>query len=71
MHGDALKIRLSAPPVDNAANEALIELIAKALGVPRRSVRIVSGSTSRFKIVEVVGASALRVQQLATTPSAR
>jgi uncharacterized protein len=64
LHGDALKIRLSAPPVDGAANEALIELVARALGVGRRAVRIVSGGTSRSKVVEVEGVTVAEVLRL-------
>ena len=52
-HGDALKLRLAAPPVDGRANEALLDFLARALGVSRRSVRLVSGETSRRKRVEV------------------
>ena len=65
MHGDAMKVRLSAPPVDGAANEALVELIAAALGVARRAVRIVSGASSRSKVVEVEGVTAAAVLRLA------
>jgi uncharacterized protein len=65
VHGDAMKIRLSAPPVDGAANEALIELIAEVLGVGRRAVRIVSGESSRSKVVEVEGVTAAAVLRLA------
>ena len=53
LHGDALKVRLQAPPVDGAANAALVGFIAESLGVPRRAVRIVAGETSRSKVVEV------------------
>ena len=48
-----LRVRLQAPPVDGAANEALVAFIADELGVPRRSVRIVSGFGSRNKVLEV------------------
>lgn len=71
LHGEALKVRLSAPPVDGAANAALIELLADVLGVPRRSVRIVAGLQSRRKVVEVVGATADRVQRLVTDAARR
>ena len=54
----ALSIRLAAPPVDGAANKALTVFLAGALGVSRSSVRIVSGETSRLKIVEVTGVTA-------------
>ena len=55
LHGNAVKVRLAAPPVDGAANEALARLIARHLGVPRSAVRIESGATSRSKILEVDG----------------
>ena len=51
----ALRVRLQAPPVDGAANAALVELLAESLGVPRRSVRVVAGETARLKIVDVEG----------------
>jgi len=65
VYGEAMKIRLSAPPVDGAANDALLELIATALGVGRRAVRIVSGASSRSKVVEVEGVTAEAVLRLA------
>lgn len=67
LHGDAMKIRVDAPPVDGAANAALIELLADALGVSRRSVQVVGGEHSRRKIVEVVGVHAESVQRLVTS----
>lgn len=48
-----LKIRVSAPPADGAANAALISFMAKALKRPRTSVRIVSGETARLKMIEI------------------
>jgi uncharacterized protein (TIGR00251 family) len=54
-HGDAIRIRLAAPPVDGAANEALEAFLAEALGVTRRAVRIVSGHAARRKVIEVDG----------------
>lgn len=65
-HGGALKVRLSAPPVDGAANEALVALLADELDVPRRAIRIVAGATARTKLVEVDGVDAARVRRLAT-----
>jgi uncharacterized protein (TIGR00251 family) len=56
--GDALKVRVHAPPVDGAANDAVIEALAEALDVPNRSVTIASGESSRSKIVDVAGLSA-------------
>lgn len=58
VHGSAVKVRLQAPPVDGAANEALIALLAGSLGVPRREVLILAGATSRTKRVEVRGLTA-------------
>jgi uncharacterized protein (TIGR00251 family) len=55
VHGDALKVRLTAPPVDGAANDELIELLADTFAVGRRAIRIVAGETSRSKIVEIEG----------------
>ena len=64
-HGAALKVRLQAPPVDGAANEALVRLLADSLGVPLRSVRVVSGATSRAKTVEIDGTTESAVRALA------
>ena len=57
MHGDAWKIRVAAPPVDNAANAELIEFLALKLDIAKRSVRIAAGGTGRRKIVEIDGVS--------------
>ncbi len=55
-YGDGgLKVRLTAPPVEGRANEALAAFIAEAAGVPKRSVEIVAGATGRSKIVRVRG----------------
>ena len=60
----ALKVRVTAPPVEGAANEALVKLLAESLDVPRRTVTIVSGAASRNKLVEVSGIEADRVLTL-------
>ena len=62
--GGRLLIRLTAPPVDGAANEALVALLAEALTVRPRAVRIVSGSAARTKLVDVDGIDAARVRRL-------
>ena len=54
---NALLVRLNAPPVEGAANAELVEVMAQALGVPKRSVTIVSGERSRRKRLRVVGVS--------------
>lgn len=56
LHGDALKIRLAAPPVDGKANAALLEFIAGRLAVAKSAVLLKSGQTSRRKVVEVTAA---------------
>ncbi|RMF14949.1 MAG: DUF167 domain-containing protein [Candidatus Dadabacteria bacterium] len=53
IHGDALKIRLAAPPVDGAANDELRRTLAQALGVARSRVQIVAGQQGRRKVVEI------------------
>ena len=65
LHGAALKVRLQAPPVDGAANEALVTLLAERLGVARRSVRVIAGATSRSKTVKVDGTTEDAVRALA------
>jgi uncharacterized protein len=50
-----LKVRLTAPPVDGAANEALVALLAQCLELHKRDIRIVHGMTGRHKIVEITG----------------
>jgi uncharacterized protein (TIGR00251 family) len=59
--GDALKLSLTAPPVEGRANEACIEFLANLLKVPRSSVTIASGQTSRRKVIRVSGISAEEV----------
>jgi uncharacterized protein (TIGR00251 family) len=53
--GDALEVSLAAPPVDGAANDELVRLLAEVLDVPRRQVTIARGTSSRTKLVEVSG----------------
>ena len=62
-HGDALKIRLAAPPVDGEANEALIRFLAKTLGVAKRAVSIERGETGRKKRVRVLGVGVAQARQ--------
>ena len=61
--GDALKLALTAPPVDGRANQAVIEFLAEVLEIPRASVTIASGETSRKKVVRVTGVSKRIVEQ--------
>ncbi len=68
VHGTALKVRLNAPPVDGAANAALVQFLAERFGVPRRAVRVVAGHASRTKIVELDGVDAGALQRAADEP---
>ncbi len=67
LHGDALKIRLAAPPVDGKANDALVKFIAETLGLAKSAVVLKSGQTSRRKVLEVTGAAPTVIAALATT----
>lgn len=58
IRNDAFLVRLAAPPVDGAANDALLRFLAATFGVPRRSVRIVSGEHHRRKRVAIAGVTA-------------
>jgi len=53
IHGDALKIKLTAPPVDNAANKMCVKFLARCLDLPKSSIEIMSGQTSRSKQILV------------------
>lgn len=66
MHDGCVKVRLAAPPVDGAANAALVEFVAERLGIAKSYVRIVSGQTSRRKVLEVDGVT---TEQLAAALS--
>jgi uncharacterized protein len=57
LHGNALKIRLAAPPIEGRANEALLRFIAELFGVPLRNVELLRGAQSRHKMVKVTGSA--------------
>lgn len=60
----ALKVRLTAPPVEDRANEALVRYLAECLKVPKSAVRIVAGEKSRTKRVEIAGVSRAQITEL-------
>ncbi len=60
-HGNAIKIRVKAPPVDGAANEELIRFLSKRFKVPRKAVELVSGSSSRHKQIAIEGVTATEI----------
>ncbi len=61
--GDALKLALTAPPVDGKANHAVIEFLADFFDIPRSSVTIASGKTNRLKLVQINGVTAERLRR--------
>jgi uncharacterized protein (TIGR00251 family) len=63
-HGEIWKVRVAAPAERGRANDALLELLAGALAVPRSSVRLVAGSGSRDKVVEVKGVTSDEAERL-------
>ena len=68
IEGGKFKIRLTAPPVDGAANEALVKFLADQLNVSRSQVEIVSGHTGREKIIKIIGKSEPDVRRLLNCP---
>ena len=62
--GDALKVSLSAPPLDGRANVALVEFFSEILSVPRSTVQVVAGERSRNKIVRIAGCRGAEVQRM-------
>lgn len=65
LHGEALKIRLAAPPVDGKANEALLRFVADRLDLPRSAVLLKSGQASRHKVLEIHGSTEARITAFA------
>ncbi len=61
-HGDAVKVRVQSAPIDGEANAALLRFVSDALGVPFRQVRLISGASSRRKVVEIVGVTVTDVE---------
>jgi len=63
-HDGRIKIAVTAPPVDGEANAAVVELIAKALGVARGAVEVIAGQSSRRKTLRITGATAAQLEEL-------
>ncbi len=66
IRGDELRIRLTAAPVDDAANRLCVEFLAKKLGVPKSSMAIIGGEKSRHKTIRVTGISGETVRNVLT-----
>lgn len=60
-HGSDIKIRVAAPPVEQAANEALLAFVAQKLELRRRDVRLIAGAASRRKVLEIEGITAEQI----------
>jgi uncharacterized protein (TIGR00251 family) len=69
LHDGVIKVRLAAPPVDGAANDALIEFLAERLHVRKSDVRVIAGHTSRRKVVEIDGVDEATVAALGAPPN--
>jgi uncharacterized protein (TIGR00251 family) len=63
VEGDAVKIRLAAPPVEGKANEALVKFLAALLDLPRSSIEIVAGQSSRNKVIRIRGVGVKQVER--------
>jgi len=70
-HGGALVVRVTAPAVDGRATEAALTAVAGAFGVRRREVTLISGATSRTKVVDVAGADQATLELLLSSPGSR
>ncbi|HEU4729677.1 MAG TPA: DUF167 domain-containing protein [Kofleriaceae bacterium] len=64
MHDGRLKIAVTAPPVDGEANAAVIELIARRLGIPRGDVVVIAGASSRRKTLQIANVTARQIEEL-------
>jgi uncharacterized protein (TIGR00251 family) len=69
--GDALKVKVHAPPVEGRANEVLCEFLAGQLALPRRALTVARGDTSRHKLVRIAGLSLAEVRNRVATAAGR
>src|SRR6266702_3743420 len=70
-HGEAWKVRVTAPPEDGRANDAVVRLLADTLSVPRSSVTLVSGHGGRDKIIELAGLAPAQIEQRLTSAAGK
>ncbi|MGC2061491.1 MAG: DUF167 domain-containing protein [Thermodesulfovibrionales bacterium] len=61
--GNKLKVKLTAPPVDGAANEQLVEVLAEAFGIKKTSIKIIRGQSSKNKVIELTGLSRIPLKK--------
>jgi uncharacterized protein len=62
-HGEAWKVRVAAPPEDGRANAAVVELLADTLGIPARTISVISGHGARDKLVELAGIASDEIER--------
>lgn len=62
-HGEGIKVRVAAPPVDGAANEELVRFLAERLGIPRAAIRLKSGASGHRKTLEITGLTAAEAEK--------
>ncbi len=70
-HGEAWKVRVTAPPEDGRANDAVVRLLADTLSVPRSSVTLVSGHGGRDKIIELAGLAPAQIERRLTSAAGK
>ncbi|CAB4697754.1 unannotated protein [freshwater metagenome] len=70
-HGDAWKVRVGAAPERGRANQAVIELLAKTLGIPERNITVLAGHTNRSKVVALTGIERAQAEQLLDTAAVK
>jgi hypothetical protein len=63
-HDGRIKIAVTAPPVDGEANAAVVELLAKSLGIAKSAVEVIAGTSSRRKTIRIAGVTAAQVEEL-------
>lgn len=67
-HNGEIKIKITSPPVDGEANAGLIEFLSKLFKIPKRDIKLTKGETNRHKVVELVGISLEKAQELLKAP---
>ncbi len=65
-HGDRIKVSVTSPPVDGAANQAIVDLLAKTFKCPRRQIEVISGHSSRRKTLRITGVKSPRIESAIT-----
>jgi uncharacterized protein (TIGR00251 family) len=67
-HNGEIKIKITSPPVDGEANSGLIAYLAKLFGIPKRDITLAKGETNRHKVVDLIGITKVKAQELLKSP---